>query len=410
MKQRLTDLFRKCPRLFAVMVFLHSTFRTVTSGYIRKYIFDLHGRSVLPETAWIDLTYKCNLRCEQCPQAHDRRQEQSRLLQNAEQIPGLGLDEWKSIVDGLKAAGIKGIALSGGEIFLLGFTRDLIRHIRSNDLDLAVATNGTLLTPEAAEDLVDLRVSTVSISLEGPEEIHNSICKSPKAFEHALAGLEYLRKSKESRQSTRPNLALGVTLTSSNYLHLEHLPEIAKRFGAEIRIGMLNYLLPGAGPRPSVSDKGDNLNLPEHLRSMDFNVLRNSWQKLMLRAKEFNVLTYTIPLHMGIDEIIRWYSDPDYSYATKCLAPWNFVYIDPYGRLLNCMLGSAMGDLRTASVAEAYNSGAYSEFRIRLRNHGLYKTCSRCCMLSNRVWSLVPNLTHARASQEKPAQEESHDS
>jgi len=116
------------------------------------------------------------------------------------------------------------------------------------------------------------------------------------------------------------------------------------------------------------------------------------------------VFTYTIPLHMDIDEIIRWYSDPDYSYAAKCLAPWNFIYIDPYGRLLNCMLGSAMGDLRTVSVAEAYNSVAYREFRTGLRNHGLYKTCSRCCMLSNRVWSLVPNLAHARASQRKSAQ------
>jgi radical SAM protein with 4Fe4S-binding SPASM domain len=308
------------------------------------------------------------------------------------------LDEWKSVVDELKATGIKGIALSGGEIFLLEFSRDLIRHIRSKDLDLAIATNGTLLTPEAAEDLVDLQVSTVSISLEGPEEIHNNICKRPKAFEHALEGLGHLLKSKQAKCSTRPNLALGVTLTSSNYLHLEHLPAIAKQFGAEIRIGMLNYLLPADEPGPSVSDKGDDLNLPEHLRAMDFDQLRHSWRAFMLKAKELNVLTYTIPLHMRIDEIIRWYSDPDYSYATRCLAPWNFVYIDPYGRLLNCMLGSAMGDLRTTSVIEAYNSQAFREFRKRLRNHGLYKGCSRCCMLSNRVWSLVPNLSSERSS------------
>lgn len=405
MKQSLIDLLRKYPRLFEVMVLLHSTFKTVSRGYIRKYMFNPEGKSVLPDTAWIDLTYKCNLRCEQCPQAHDMRHETSKLLQNAQQLRELNLDEWKSVVDDLKAAGIKGIVLSGGEIFLLPLISDLIRHIRSNDLDLAIATNGTLITREAAENLIDLRVSTVSISLEGPEEVHNRICKNPKAFENALAGLEHLRKIKESKQSTRPNLALGVTLTSSNYLSLEHLPEIAKQFGAEIRIGMLNYSLPGDGPSPSVSDKGDNLSLPEHLRTIDFDRLRNSWQRLMLKAEELNVLTYTIPLHMGIDEIIRWYSDPSYSYATKCLAPWNFVYIDPYGRLLNCMLGNVMGDLKTVSVAEAYNSAAYREFRNRLRKCRLYKTCSRCCMLSNRVWSLVPNLTSGRASLGKPAPE-----
>ncbi|MBI4965610.1 MAG: radical SAM protein [Desulfomonile tiedjei] len=393
MKQRLIDLLRKYPRLFQVMVFLHSTITTVTSGYIRKYMFARDGKSVLPETAWIDLTYRCNLRCEQCPQAHDLRHEDSRMLQYAEKLSELKLDEWKSVIDDLKTSGVKGIALSGGEIFLLGFAGDLIRHIRSNGLDLAIATNGTLLTPETAEDLVDLRVSTVSISLEGPEEIHNRICKNPRSFENALRGLEALRKSKESRQSTRPNLALGVTLTSSNYLHLEHLPQIAKQFRAEVRIGMLNYSLPGNGPSPSASDKGDDLDLPKHLRTMDFEKLRESWQRLTLRAKELDVLTYTIPMHMGIDEIIRWYSDPDYAYAAKCLAPWNFVYIDPYGRLLNCMLGNTMGDLRIASVAEVYNSAVYREFRNELRSCGLYKACSRCCMLSNRVWSLVPNLT-----------------
>ena len=409
MKQRLIDLLRKHPRVFGVMVFLHSSLKTVSSGYLRKYMFNPEGKSVLPDTAWIDLTYKCNLRCEQCAQAHDMSHEKSKLLQNAQQFHELNLEEWKSVVNELKAAGIKGITLSGGEIFLLGFTRDLIKHIRSNDLDLAIATNGTLLTREAAEDLIDLRVSTVSISLEGPEEIHNKICQNPKAFENALTGLEHLRKIKESKQSARPNLALGVTLTSSNYLSLEHLPEIAKQFGAEVRIGMLNYRLPGKDSIPAVGDKGDDLNLPERLRTMDFGMLRNSWQRLMLKAKELNVLTYTIPLHMGIEEIIRWYSDPDYSYTTKCLAPWNFVYIDPYGRLLNCMLGNVMGDLTTVSVAEAYNSAAYREFRRRLRNHGLYKTCSRCCMLNNRVWSLAPNLTSPGGLGET-AQEESNGS
>jgi len=396
MKQRLIDLLRKYPRLFGVMVFLHSAVGTLLSGYVRKYVFDSRGASVLPSTAWLDLTYKCNLRCEQCPQANDMRHRNSRLIGNSGKLHELDLTEWKSLVDGLKSAGIKGIALSGGEIFLLGITRDLIKHIRSRNLDLAIATNGTLLTPEAAEDMVELRVSTVSVSLEGPEEVHNRICKNPRAFEQAIKGLEQLREAKRSKRSNRPNLALGVTLTSSNYLHLEHLPGIAKQFGAEIRIGMLNYFLHEADPTPSSSDKGDDLDLPEHLRSMDFGLLRDSWRRFLLSAKELNVLTYTIPLRMDINEIIKWYSDPLYSYAAKCLAPWNFVYIDPYGRLLNCMLGNAMGDLRTTSVAEAYNSPAYREFRRTLRYHMLYRNCSRCCLLSNRVWSLAPNLTSWR--------------
>lgn len=393
MKQRLIDLLRQWPGLFKIMLFLHSTFKTLTSRYIWKYVFDPKGRSVIPAAAWIDLTYKCNLRCEQCSQANDLMRDDSRLRQKAQQFEELSLEQWKSLIDRLKDAGVSGVALSGGEIFLLGYTRDLVRHIRSRDLGLAIATNGTLLTREIAEEMVDLKVSTVSISLEGPEEIHNEICRSPQAFEQAVRGLRHLSEAKEAKRSTRPNLALGITLSSSNYLHLDYLPDVGRQFGAEIRVGMLNFYLGGSDPMPPESDKGDDTNLPERLRDMDFDQLRKGWNRFLSRAKELNVLIYTVPLHMGVDEIIRWYSDPGYSYARKCLAPWNSVYIDPYGRLLNCMLGNSVGDLRISTLDEAYNSEAYCEFRRKLRAQGLYRSCSRCCLLSNRLWGLIPHLS-----------------
>jgi len=375
------------------MVFGHSALKTATSRYIWKYALDPGGRSVIPSAAWIDLTYKCNLRCEQCSQANALMRDDSRLRKNALHFRELTLDQWKSVVDRLKDAGVKAVALSGGEIFLLEFTRKLVNHIRSRDLGLAIATNGTLLTRELAQELVDLQVSTVSISIEGPEEVHNRICRNPRAFEQALRGIRYLFEAKKVKQSARPNLALGVTLSSSNYLHLDYLPDVAKNFGAEIRVGMLNFSLRGGDPMMPESDKGDDTDLPEELRTMDFRQLRSSWERFILRADSLNVLTYTVPLHMDIDEIIKWYSDPEYAYAGKCLAPWNSVYIDPYGRLLNCMLGNAMGDLTTTPLAEAYNSEAYCSFRKGLRTHRLYRSCSRCCLLNNRLWGLMPDLT-----------------
>jgi MoaA/NifB/PqqE/SkfB family radical SAM enzyme len=156
---------------------------------------------------------------------------------------------------------------------------------------------------------------------------------------------------------------------------------------------MLNYWLSDEQTPEPYRDKGDDLSLPGQLRNMDVQFLRENWQRLMSASRELKVLTYTVPFGMTVDEIIRWYSDPEYAYAAKCLAPWNFVYIDPYGRLLNCMLGNAVGDLKATSVGEAYNSQAFCEFRKNLRERGLYRSCARCCLLNNRLWSFVPNFT-----------------
>jgi 12,18-didecarboxysiroheme deacetylase len=116
-----------------------------------------------PVVVW-NVTRRCNLKCVHCySQSEDRNYRGE-----------LSLDEGKALIDDLAEFGSPVILFSGGEPLIRSDILDLIRYAAGKGLRAVVSTNGTLITPKLAEQLKEIGLSYVGISLDGLEEVHDA--------------------------------------------------------------------------------------------------------------------------------------------------------------------------------------------------------------------------------------------
>jgi MoaA/NifB/PqqE/SkfB family radical SAM enzyme len=361
------------------------------SRVVMYYMFDRKGRTPFRDYALLDLTYSCNLQCKMCPQAEDRHKGDSIIKKNAQNLKPLSQQEWSDVIIELAQIGCKNIVFSGGEPFLVSFLPDLIIMARKMRVRVIILTNGMLINEKMANLLVDQYVSAVNISLEGPEEIDNQVKGNAKSYARAISALDLINTAKKQKKSRFPSLCIVPTLLSINYKYLHFLPEIANKFNASINISILQFFSNAHDIIKFSNDKGEERILPSYLREIEPQDFKQSWRQFISVAKKYNV-NINIFGKMTYSEIIKWYTDPNYVYSKKCLAPWSSINIEPYGRMLTCAIGKSVGNVRDHSLEELLNCKEYCDFRKELRMHGNFKFCTHCCQLSNPLWTYIPRF------------------
>lgn len=128
-------------------------------------------------TAEIRLTKECNLRCIHCSARAGSKGDFE-----------LGTEETKEILRQLAEMGALYVVFTGGEPLLRKDLIELVKHSVVLGLRVSVDSNGTLLSAEKASMLKDAGVSTVQVSIDGSEKLHNAI-RGDGAFERAVEGL-----------------------------------------------------------------------------------------------------------------------------------------------------------------------------------------------------------------------------
>lgn len=126
--------------------------------------------------AYIELTKKCNLKCEFCYNNSGNKDYE------------LNIDNVKSLIKHLKNNyRTNEISLSGGEPCLYTNVKELVEFINDEKIDITLVTNGTLLN-KINPDILSI-IKNIQISLEGKKEsndalrgkgvfdlIHKSVC------------------------------------------------------------------------------------------------------------------------------------------------------------------------------------------------------------------------------------------
>lgn len=105
------------------------------------------------ETAYLHLSYKCNLNCEYC--------------YNKEKIntcSEISIEQWKNVLNVLKNTGTHKIMLTGGEPTLYPYFNDVVKYAVEQGLTIQVLTNGTTLG-ELDKQVIEM-VSLFIVSLD----------------------------------------------------------------------------------------------------------------------------------------------------------------------------------------------------------------------------------------------------
>lgn len=164
-----------------------------------------------------ELTPGCNLRCQHC-----------RAVAAPERSPHeLTTDQARQFIDQLSSKFRPILILTGGEPLYRPDFFDIAGHAVSKGLPVAMATNGTLITPEIAQRVVDTGIRRVSISLDGAKaETHDGFRGIDGSYEQAIAGFKHLRERGMSMQ-------INMTVARHNVEEIPVLYEKAIEMGAD---------------------------------------------------------------------------------------------------------------------------------------------------------------------------------
>lgn len=183
----------------------------------------LKGEDIYPIYCSVGLTQMCNHNCIFCVYDSLNREkiylEKERLL---------------AIMQELASNGLKAVFFSGeGEPLLHPHAEEIISRVKSCGVDCALSTNGILLIPELAEnilkDLSYVRVSLNGCSPENYQQIHRA---SADAYERVLNNLASAVEIKK-RQKLSVTIGAQCILLGENIKHIASLVNDLKTTGID---------------------------------------------------------------------------------------------------------------------------------------------------------------------------------
>lgn len=135
---------------------------------------------------FMELTYKCNLRCIHCYNPAFRSTQE------------ISFEKAKEIIDDAVELGCFGLTVSGGECTLDSDFVKIIEYARSKRLNVSIFTNGLSLyqKPELLQKIVALYPYQVGISIySADKKLHEKVTTVPDSWNKSIAVLEELKKA-----------------------------------------------------------------------------------------------------------------------------------------------------------------------------------------------------------------------
>ncbi|MBI4596256.1 MAG: radical SAM protein [Candidatus Tectomicrobia bacterium] len=350
-----------------------------SSGILRGYAF-------APTVVNMSLTYRCNLACPMCWQ---RRGKEKYGLFRLNPDEELTIRDWEKIVCYFQSIR-PFFFLWGGEPFLYAKFLELVAFIKERELTCEVNTNGTYLR-ETAGSLVDLKLDSLVLSLDGAEEVHDRSRGVKGTFQIIEEGMYLLKKLKKDRNRELPKVRVNFTLTPENYRFLGQMPEILTQWGVEsLTISHQWFTNLDCGRQ---YDKAFQKYFGYEAQSwrgylqnewdMDLQILNQELKETKKTLESKNIKTEIFP-DLSLDEMKEYYYGLGKLKRFKnCWVPWFVAGIQANGDLVACSdyPDYLVGNLRKTEFRKLWNSRDFRRFRQVLGCQGLFPVCRRCCGL-----------------------------
>ena len=232
----------------------------------------------VPESALIELCFKCNLNCKHCGSSLN-------AYKKSRKGEPLSLTEFYSAIDDLKGLGGKRIGLVGGEPLLYENWEEVAKYASDRNFYVSMISNGMIIDDEMAHKIKKCGIALVALSLDGPETYHNELRGSQMAFKNVLKAIASLKK-----EGVQVNII--TTIMKGN---LPLLPEIEKTISTK---GVSFWQLQLGIPMGKLSEHMEFVIEPNQLLDV---------KKFILEAKQRNQIQLTIADSIGYcsqDELI----------------------------------------------------------------------------------------------------------
>ncbi len=159
-----------------------------------------------PPVVFWSVTHRCNLNCTHCY-----------VDQDVSEMP---YNEACNVIDQLSEAKNFILIFFGGEALLRNDIFDLMRYATEKNINVALASNGTLINAEKAKKLKEIGVGYVQVSIDGLKDIHEQI-RGKDTYEKAISAIKHCLN--EGLYT-----CIGTTITKLNVHQFYELVDLAK--------------------------------------------------------------------------------------------------------------------------------------------------------------------------------------
>jgi len=348
------------------------------------YYYFGQGTSGLPEAITLFLTHRCNLRCKMCGQWGDSGVTKKMSHDSIkEELPYREFEKFIDDVSVFKP----NITLFGGEPLLYSHCLDLIKHIKNKKMHCLMITNGSLLE-KYAEDLVDVGLDELNLSLDGGKNLHDKIRGMPGLFERITSGLKEVNRIKKERGVVKPIINLQCTIIKDNYRRLDELLEVVKDVGADsLTFHNLIFLRRDLIEKQKFYDKllgcssisWEGFVFEPEIAS---EVLYLKIREIMAPKHRFMIDFYP---NFSLKGLKEYYENPAYlpsEYSSRCLSPWVTAYVFPNGQVRPCLnFDYSYGNIKFDKFMQIWNGDSAVRYRKVIKDRGIFPVCIRCTEL-----------------------------
>jgi heme d1 biosynthesis radical SAM protein NirJ len=214
-----------------------------------------------PVVIW-NLIRRCNLTCKHCYATSADKD-----------FPGeLSTKKVFDVMTDLKSFGVPVLILSGGEPLMHRDIFKISHHAKDMGFYVGLSTNGTLITEDNIQNIVDVGYNYVGISIDGMRETHDNFRRKQGSFDEALRGIRLCREA-------GIKVGLRFTLTQDNKQDLPALLQLMEDEGVDkFYLSHLNYA--GRGNK----NRGDDLHHQMTRAAMDL-LFQTCWNDILSGKK-----------------------------------------------------------------------------------------------------------------------------
>ena len=311
-----------------------------------------------PRLVQLDLTNDCNNDCIGCwcnsPLLGDRVMPADVKRQH---IP---YDKVVELLDELHRMGTREIYLAGGgEPFMHPQIMDVLRAIKQRGMVCFINTNFTLVDEQRAEELVELGIDHLTVSVwAGTPEVYSRT--HPNKTEDSFHRLRQVLQHLTDRKSGPPYIKIYNVISRLNYNDVEAMVDFACQTGVDSVEFTVLDVIPGATDRLLISEP-QRQELYDRCLALQERLAQPTSCQPAPQLFHFDQFLRRI----SGDETTTGEYDRGIIDQLPCTIGWTFARILPDGKVNSCLKAHRIpiGDIYNARFEELWNCSAQIHFR-----------------------------------------------
>ena len=325
----------------------------------------------------INLTYRCNLRCEMCTQYGTNFKENAK--------DELDVNYWINFLDTIKDLEPKPkIILMGGEPFLYKDIDKLILYASDLGINAHIITNGYFL--DKYLDVLKDTNTCITFSIDGCGDTHDKIRGQKGLFNKILNTLDKIQELQ--KQGSKLEIKINHVLLPENIDNIINFHNTFKKY--DIKTFTFQHLQFSDEKLNEISRKEwkERLNLEyenglitkkEYTLKEEFiENLKNNLEKFKIYCDSTNCFMFP---SLEYEELNDYYSNSNLEKLRThriCTTPWLHPVFHPNGDVSNC-IGNIIGNITEDNFWDIWNNEKADKLRNELIENGKFTLCTKCC-------------------------------